>query len=301
MNARNQTLEDDPLDDLFNSDPSTRRSEPAPVPASYHPRPTFIEACPNCRGTGRWGYSGRPCFKCQGSGRLTFNTTPERRERSRQDGARRRQNRVEERRASVEQFKIDHAAVWAWLVANRENQRFAFPRTMLEALQQFGGLTDNQLAACQRLVARDGQRVEERATRQQENSVTIDIGKIEASFEHARQAAAADGEGVKWLRLRLDTFTFTPAPAHGRNAGGIYVREGQAYLGKVMGGRFLPARECTDDQKARIVAAAADPAGAARTYGLRTGSCSCCGRELTNRASIDLGIGPICAAKYGWV
>jgi hypothetical protein len=35
-------------------------------------------------------------------------------------------------------------------------------------------------------------------------------------------------------------------------------------------------------------------------YGKRTGACSCCGRELTNGESIDRGIGPICAEKYGW-
>ena len=31
-----------------------------------------------------------------------------------------------------------------------------------------------------------------------------------------------------------------------------------------------------------------------------TGACSCCGRELTNQVSIDRGIGPICAVKFGW-
>lgn len=31
-----------------------------------------------------------------------------------------------------------------------------------------------------------------------------------------------------------------------------------------------------------------------------TGVCCICGRELTNHASIDAGIGPICADKYGW-
>jgi hypothetical protein len=38
---------------------------------------------------------------------------------------------------------------------------------------------------------------------------------------------------------------------------------------------------------------------AAVRYGRQTGRCSCCGRELTNKASIDAGIGPICASKWG--
>jgi hypothetical protein len=35
-------------------------------------------------------------------------------------------------------------------------------------------------------------------------------------------------------------------------------------------------------------------------YGRATGNCSCCGRELTDPASIAAGIGPVCAEKYGW-
>jgi hypothetical protein len=51
----------------------------------------------------------------------------------------------------------------------------------------------------------------------------------------------------------------------------------------------------------RIIAAAiADPAAAAKAYGLRTGECCICGRTLTNRVSIDAGIGPICAGRWGF-
>lgn len=35
-------------------------------------------------------------------------------------------------------------------------------------------------------------------------------------------------------------------------------------------------------------------------FGLRTGQCMICERHLTNPKSIKRGIGPICAAKYGW-
>ena len=44
---------------------------------------------------------------------------------------------------------------------------------------------------------------------------------------------------------------------------------------------------------------AADPAGEARLYGMRTGTCACCGRELTDPNSIEAGIGPICAENWG--
>ena len=44
-----------------------------------------------------------------------------------------------------------------------------------------------------------------------------------------------------------------------------------------------------------------DPMKAARLYGQQTGQCCCCGRELTRKDSIALGIGPICAERYGWI
>ncbi len=54
-------------------------------------------------------------------------------------------------------------------------------------------------------------------------------------------------------------------------------------------------------EQAEVLAVASDPHNAAIAYGRRTGNCAICGRELTNHASIDLGIGPICAEKYGWM
>lgn len=69
------------------------------------------------------------------------------------------------------------------------------------------------------------------------------------------------------------------------------------YLGKVTPSR-LDSR-IPDSVKETLVAAAADPLTAAIRYGKETGFCSCCGRELTNKESIRLGIGPICREKFG--
>jgi hypothetical protein len=45
--------------------------------------------------------------------------------------------------------------------------------------------------------------------------------------------------------------------------------------------------------------AAENPTLAAKIHGQRTGNCACCGRELTVKASIERGIGPICAERFG--
>ena len=69
------------------------------------------------------------------------------------------------------------------------------------------------------------------------------------------------------------------------------------YLGKVTPNR-LDSR-IPDDIKEVLLEAAGDPLTAAVRYGKETGSCSCCGRDLTNAESIRLGIGPICREKFG--
>jgi Family of unknown function (DUF6011) len=43
----------------------------------------------------------------------------------------------------------------------------------------------------------------------------------------------------------------------------------------------------------------ADPLEAAKRYGKLSGRCCSCGRDLTDPASIEMGIGPICAQRFG--
>lgn len=129
---------------------------------------------------------------------------------------------------------------------------------------------------------------------QKKREENIDVGAIERAFSSAR------ANGIMRPKLRLDTFVFSRAPDHGRNAGSLYVTENDVYLGKITAGQFLPTRECEDETSKRIIAAAANPSESAKAYGLRTGVCSCCGRTLTNGESIKLGIGPICYEKFGW-
>jgi hypothetical protein len=134
-----------------------------------------------------------------------------------------------------------------------------------------------------------GKLVESTAT-----ATAIDVSAIAKAFATARE------RGIKSPRLRLDTFVFSRAPDTGRNAGSIYCKEGETYLGKVLDGQFHPASACDEATRARVIAVASDPHRAAKAYGVRTGSCSCCRRELTEKLSIELGIGPVCREKYGW-
>ena len=120
------------------------------------------------------------------------------------------------------------------------------------------------------------------------------------SIDRIAQAfASAVASGIKRPKLKLDLYQFSLAPATGVNAGAVYVKVSDLYLGKIMGGKFTRSRDCSDEDQAKIIAACADPFAAAVAHGKRTGQCSCCGRELTNETSIALGIGPICRENWG--
>lgn len=182
--------------------------------------------------------------------------------------------------SAVMEFAMAHPAEVEWLMDNQHND---FAQSLARFLNDRGTLTENQLAAIQRKLT-------------SAPATAISVAAIEAKF------AKAFANMIKRPRLNLDTFTFK-AVVSGANAGGIYVTEGRGedgvYLGKVMGGQFMASRDCTEDQKTRIVAAAANPDAAAKAYGQRTGNCAICNRELTAEESIERFIGPICAGKYG--
>lgn len=183
--------------------------------------------------------------------------------------------------------------VAAWLDAKRET--FDFAESLASALSRYGSLTPNQLAAAQRCMDRDAQRAAERVERAA-NAPEVDTKQIEVAFAYAQD------KGVKKPKMILNGFKFSMAPAHGMNAGALYVvrKADDQYLGKIKDGRFQAARECTTDEQAEVVKVAGNPHAEAVAYGQRTGNCCICNRELTNHASIDAGIGPICAEKFGW-
>ena len=180
-----------------------------------------------------------------------------------------------------------HPAEFAWLHDNSDS--FDFAASLLASLRKWGRLTDGQLGAVQRILAKHKLLADRHAS-----APTVLLGAVEQAFAKAKDA------GVKRPKLRLDAFTFSPAPDTGKNAGAIYVKEGETYLGKVVGGKLFAVSACTVDQENQIVAVAADPMNAAIAYGKRFGKCSVCARTLTDEDSISRGIGAVCAKRFGW-
>jgi len=289
---------DDQIADIFGD----YAGEPADVTLAVAQqfRAEHTEPCGKCNGSGRFvGYTGRVlgnCFTCKCTGKRTFRTSLEQREKAK--------TQRDARKERAAQSAADQAA--EWLEANpveaewlREPIKgdFKFHADMLASLVKYGSFTERQEAAVRnaaaKSAARKAQWAAERAERDA-NKADIDISRIDTAFTSAVKA------GLKFPKLRLDDFTLSLASVNSRNAGSIYVKQDDLYLGKISDGKFTRSRDCNADIEARIVAACADPAAAAEAYGKRTGQCSCCGRALTNEESIARAIGPICASKWGW-
>ena len=263
-------------------------------------RTVYTETCKKCGGKGlvMIGYvhlRSVRCYSCDGTGKHEFKTSPQHRAKAQASAAKRKEAAAEKLAAQILQWCEDHAVEFQWMKDSAPT--FGFAQSMMESLYKFGTLTEKQFATVQRLTAESAERkarwaAEKAAATQSAPSVTVD--KIEQAF------AAAKSHGIRYPKLRLDSFVFSTASESSKNVGALYVKQGDEYLGKIFEGRFLKVRSCDSDTEARVVAAASNPENAAVAYGQRFGSCSCCGRELTNKESIDRGIGPICASHFGW-
>lgn len=254
---------------------------------------TFEERCEACGGSGQFrSYTGRivgACFKYKGAGVRRYKQSAEQREKARAAAA--------NNRARALAWLEANPAEAEWLSEAR-GSGFEFAVSLSEALFKYGHLTEKQEAAVRnataKSAARKAQWAAEKAAREA-NAATVQIDRI------ATALATAKASGLKWPKLRLADFVFSPAGENSRNAGAIYVKtHDEVYLGKIVDGRFSRSRDCDAATEEAILAAAADPLAAAVAYGLQTGVCACCGRELTNAESVALGIGPICRDKWGF-
>jgi hypothetical protein len=248
--------------------------------------------CQRCGGSGR--YRGvrihqqeETCFSCGGRGWFKKPYAHAMADKAaakakREDGVRAaRHNRQEA-------FEKAHPGLQAWM---SRQEWSSFLQDMLERIRTPAGLSEKQLAAVLATKAKsEARKAEKTAAR----TSAADLSKIEAMFDVARS------NGLKKLAYRAQGLVISPAPAHGTNPGALYVKaRGGEYLGKVAGGQFIAARACTDEHKATLAKVAANPGEEARQYGMKTGECCCCGRELTDPESIKRGIGPICEEKWG--
>lgn len=259
--------------------------------------PAFEESCRKCRGTGTFqSYSGRslgPCFACKGKGKFAFKSSPEVREQGRQY------------RASLpgkrwDAFQASHPAEAAWILKTAQTAQGGFRDVVLgikNAVDRYGDLSDGRMRVVQGGLARDAQRAEQQAqqaVQRDQRAEGVDASKVTDAIRRGKEA------GLKWICLRFQGLVIYEAKKY---PGTLYVKtalKDGVYLGSIKDGRFLPSRECTPELQAKVILVASDPAAAAKVYGLETNECCVCGRELTNKESVETGIGPICSGRLGW-
>ncbi|MEY4932552.1 MAG: Ralstonia phage [Pseudomonadota bacterium] len=252
-------------------------------------------SCGQCGGTGKWSggtnrHGNSNCLACKGKG--YFTTSPKVRNDARVAREAKMDEKADQLRRAVKEFSEEHPDMWKDLVASRTE----FTASLYGQLMSKGFLSERQIAAwntgwAKLQAARAARNVEATA-----KSGTADLDAIRTMFD------AAVASGYKKPTYRAEGLKISLASLTGRNAGCLYVVEinDDAYQGKIEGVTFKAVREAKADTLARLQIIAADPAAAAVAYGRRTGTCACCGRELTDPVSIEAGIGPICASKWGF-
>ena len=244
--------------------------------------------CGQCGGTGL--YAGvrvhqekTKCFACRGKG--YFKTDPRKLEKARQQRAKKKADAIADAQATNAQTAI-YASVldmasWNDLAASLVTQH------------QAGRVwSEKQIAAIESMITR----MEERRAQKAAEAQAVDLSGIVDMFMHAKTS------GYKRPVYRAEGIKISLAPENSPNAGALYVKtENGDYIGKVSDGKFFATRDATDEHKLAIETIANNPRDAAIKYGRQTGSCACCGRALSNKQSIELGIGPICANKWGFM
>lgn len=256
--------------------------------------PSVKYPCGQCAGTGR--YQGARvhqekshCFACRGTG--YFKSSPEARLKHRQAAAARARNKLE---AGIAAFAEQEPAMFADLKdvyqTNCGGNEFIY--SLASQLFRKGFLSDRQVAAWHRGKARLEEIRAQRAAEAEKSKVAVDLAAIRGIFDNAKAS------GLKKTAYRAEGLVIKAAPDHGVNAGALYVTMDDEYMGKVVGAVFHPVRSAPATVGEALQVIAADPKEAAIRWGRKTGRCSCCGRELSDPASVALGIGPICADKW---
>jgi len=163
----------------------------------------------------------------------------------------------------------------------------SFAASLVEQFSDRGSLSDKQTGAAVAMLMK----VKANKANKPE-APSVDLSNIVAIFDKAHEA-------IKTPKFRFEDLVISRAPDAGANAGALYVKVDGEYMGKVKEGKFFGIRFTPEDTLSKLKQIAESPLSAAVAYGRRTGACACCGRELTVHASIERGIGPICAERFG--
>jgi hypothetical protein len=109
--------------------------------------------------------------------------------------------------------------------------------------------------------------------------------------------ATARANGLARPRLTVDGVQIAPSRS---NADALNIRADGEYAGTIVGGIFRGRGRAGDGNVATVLQRLAiDPARTLTAHGHATGRCGVCSRPLSDPVSVAMGIGPICASRFG--
>jgi hypothetical protein len=165
-----------------------------------------------------------------------------------------------------------------------------FARSLLRGYARYHAFTDRQRPYVERLLA-----------------ASAPVVEAPAPAVEAPAAVPTFPNIINALRAALDKGLQCPSL---RFAGGVVklpagydyalVRDGSVKLGVISVATQRARLRYPSRTLPLLQQLEADVLGGLQTYGQKTGRCGCCGRTLTRPTSVSLGIGPICASKFGF-
>lgn len=175
--------------------------------------------------------------------------------------------------------------VRVWVQAHADSNTFA--ESLRRQLARYGTLSEGQILAVERGL---------RPSAVQTDVAGAGFDRLHASFLQARES------GLKNPKVHVGPLRFTLAKDDSRNPGHLYVKVRGEYAGKISeDGVFSVCAHVPVEDRAFIEAVARDPLAAAIEHGHKTGNCAICAKALTDPESVQRGIGPICARRFGWL
>ena len=163
----------------------------------------------------------------------------------------------------------------------------SFAASLVEQFDDRGSLSEKQTGAAVAMLMKVKANKANRA-----EAPTVDLSNVVAMFNKAHEA-------IKTPKFRFEDLVISRAPDTGANAGALYVKVDGEYAGKVKEGKWFGLRSAPQETLSKLQQIAESPLDSAVAYGRKTGNCAMCGRDLTKHESIDRGIGPICAERFG--
>lgn len=170
----------------------------------------------------------------------------------------------------------------------------SFGLSLLSGLDKYGSLTEKQAAWVQTLI--------ERATAPKAEPVAVNMTGVQQLFDAAKQR-------LRFPKIRLQAEDGTPvvlavAGSKSKYAGQVMLTDGgpfgaNKWFGRIDGAQFHASRAATPAVTGLLTSLSSDPTSVISGYGRLTGACALCGRDLTDQASVDRGVGPVCAKNFG--